>query len=131
MSHDPGPFESIESAHDFLGLLCDAVVEAKQAIDASLQAESNADAPRRMDALRLALYNLEKLEFHFHKSVRILNDLRSLRRLLFEERTGAKALATPNKPITGQEDPSLVSVTANSSAQVVRSGAARKSGTAA
>lgn len=104
MSHDPGPFESIESAHDFLGLFCDAVVEAKQAIDANLQAESNADTPRRMDALRLALYKLEKLEFYFHKSVRILNDLRSLRRLLFEERAAARALAAPNE-ITGQQVP--------------------------
>jgi hypothetical protein len=83
-----------------------------------------------MDALRLALYNLEKLEFHFHKSVRILNDLRSLRRLLFEERAGAGAPATPNEPVTGQEVPPMASVTADSSAQVVRSGAARKTATA-
>jgi hypothetical protein len=39
-----------------------------------------------LDALRIALDNLEKLELHVNRSSRILNDLRSLRRLLFEER---------------------------------------------
>lgn len=34
----------------------------------------------------MALYNLEKLEVHLSRSSRILNDLRTLRRLLFEER---------------------------------------------
>ena len=130
MSHDPGPFESIESAHDFLGLFSDAVVDAKQAIEASLQAESNANVPRRMDALRLALYNLEKLEFHFHKSVRILNDLRSLRRLLFEERAGAKALATSTQPDLPQEVPTTATVIPGSSAQAVRSAATRKTAAA-
>ncbi|HVP41897.1 MAG TPA: hypothetical protein VMS96_00610 [Terriglobales bacterium] len=129
MSHDPGPFESIESAHDFLGLFSGAVADAKQAVHASLQAESNANAPRRMDALRLALYNLEKLELHFNKSVRILNDLRSLRRLLFEERGAARAPATPEQPVLRQEIPATVA--AGSSAQTVHSGAARKTAVAA
>ncbi len=90
MDHEPGPFESIESAYAFLTILSEVVVDAKQAIDASLQSESTMSAPRRVDALRLALYNLEKLESHFHTSLRILNDLRFLRRLIFEERAVAQ-----------------------------------------
>jgi hypothetical protein len=39
--------------------------------------------------LRIALYNLEKLELHLNRSNRILNDLRTLRRMLLEERTMA------------------------------------------
>ena len=39
-----------------------------------------------MEALKLALYTLNKLEFHMQRSSRALNDLRTLRRLLFEER---------------------------------------------
>ena len=126
MSHDPGPFESIESAHDFLGLFSDAVAEAKLAIETSLHAGSNANAPRRIDALRLALYNLEKLESHFHKSVRILNDLRSLRRLLFEERGAAQTQVATEQPITPQEFVPVATVTAGSSARAARSSAARK-----
>lgn len=126
MSDDPGPFESIESAHDFLDLLSDAVVEAKQSILASLQAESTIGVSRRMDALHLAMYNLEKLEFHFHKSVRILNDLRSLRRLLFEERANDKVLVTPKQPILKQETPAVAAIAAVSSAQAIPSDGAPK-----
>jgi hypothetical protein len=36
--------------------------------------------------LRIVAYKLEKLAQHMKQSQRILNDLRSLRRLLFEER---------------------------------------------
>jgi hypothetical protein len=80
-------FDSIESAHEFVGLLTEAIVEAKRDIEADVQRESGSKFPRRLEALRLALYNVEKLEFHMNKSRRILNDLRSLRRLLLEERT--------------------------------------------
>jgi len=80
-------FESIESAHEFVRLLSEAVAEAKQDIDADVYREQQTSkAPRRMDALRIALYSLEKLELHMNKSRRILNDLRTLRRLLCEER---------------------------------------------
>jgi hypothetical protein len=41
---------------------------------------------------------VEKLEFHMSKSQRILNDLRSIRRLLLEERT-AGALAVQTRSI--------------------------------
>jgi len=66
--------------------LSEVVVETKKTINGDVESEASSKAPRRLDALRLAFYNLEKLELHLNKSVRILNDLRSLRRLLFEER---------------------------------------------
>ncbi|MFZ0200474.1 MAG: hypothetical protein WB523_07420 [Candidatus Sulfotelmatobacter sp.] len=80
-------FDSIESAHEFVGLLNEAIVEAKRDIEADVQGESDSEFPRRQEALRLALYHVEKLQFHMSKSQRILNDLRSIRRLLLEERT--------------------------------------------
>ena len=96
MNHAPGsPFESIESAHDFVSLFADSVADAKRDIESNIQRELTSNAPRRLDALRLAAYNLEKLEEHLNKSRRILNDLRSLRRLLFEERAATRPLATP------------------------------------
>jgi hypothetical protein len=47
---------------------------------------------------------LEKLEGHVKQSNRILNDLRTLRRLLFEERTWA---LSDNNGVTGKEEWSL------------------------
>src|SRR5215469_3065365 len=81
------PFDSIESAHSFLMLLRETVADARQELEMDVHRAPNPDASRRLDALRIAAYNVEKLEFHLNRSSRILNDLRSLRRLLFEERT--------------------------------------------
>lgn len=89
MSKQGSPFESIESAHGFMGLLAEVIADARQAVDTDLQAASAAAATRRVDALRIASYNLQKLELHVGRSVRILNDLRLLRRLLLEERRAA------------------------------------------
>ncbi|MBZ5628833.1 MAG: hypothetical protein LAO06_08200 [Acidobacteriia bacterium] len=90
-------FDSIESAHDFVALLAQTVIEAKKEIDADVQKEEGSKTPRRLDALRLVSYGLEKLELHMKQSCRILNDLRSLRRLLAAERT-APARAVSAKP---------------------------------
>ena len=82
-------FGSLESAHNFIGLLAENIAETKQGLEADVEREA-ADS-RRLDALRIALYNLEKLELHVNRTSRILNDLRTLRRLLFEERSTPKA----------------------------------------
>jgi len=87
MNPQPGtPFDSIESAHTFVALLAKAVAESRQDMEADVQ-KASPNVPRRLDALRITLYNLKKLESHMAQSRRILNDLRSLRRLLLEERT--------------------------------------------
>ncbi|SRR5579862_6901200 len=79
-------FDTIESAQEFLGLLRDAVEEAKQTAEADIF-EGDSRTERQKDALRLVLYKLEKLEQHLKVSGRLLNDLRTLRRLLLEERS--------------------------------------------
>jgi len=85
-------FESIESAHEYLRLLSHVVKSAKEDLDHDVDREStNAKPSRRLHAIQLASYSLDKLEKHVATSGRILNDLRSIRRLLFEERR-AKAL---------------------------------------
>ena len=89
------PFDNIENAHDFLTLLVQTVFETKLEIEADLQRESNSNFPRRVEALKLVLYTLIKLEFHMQRSGRVLNDLRTLRRLLFEERTVTVLTARP------------------------------------
>lgn len=82
-------FDSLESAHDFVTLLAESVAEAKRELERDVQRELASSA--RSDALRVALYNLEKLELHVNRTSRLLNDLRTLRRLLFEERSTAQA----------------------------------------
>jgi len=81
-------FDTIESAQEFLGLLREAVEESKQTTQSDIEQEEG----RNLDALRLVLYKLEKLEQHLKASGRLLNDLRTLRRLLLEER-----IALPKK----------------------------------
>jgi len=77
-------FETLESAHDFVALLAETAAEAKRELERDVQRESTGS--RRVDALRLAAYKVDKLELLLNRSRRILNDLRTLRRLLFEER---------------------------------------------
>lgn len=75
-------FESIDSAHDFVTLLAETVIEAKRDIEADVEKEFNLTRSQRLDVLRMALYSLEKLEVHMTKSRRILDDLRCQRNLL-------------------------------------------------
>src|SRR5271166_2527059 len=81
------PFASIEDAHEYFTLWTQRIFATKLEIEADVARESNGDLTRRTEALKLALYTLTRLEFHMTRSRRILNDLRTLRRLLFEERT--------------------------------------------
>ncbi len=90
------PFDSIEGAQEYLKLLNQTVLEAKQAVHADLNGGAD---PKQLEALRLVFYNLEKLSHHLKAGSRILNDLRTLRRLLQQERrpkaAAAVAAATP------------------------------------
>jgi hypothetical protein len=81
------PFETIESAQEYIALLIQAVSESQEAIAADIRAQAPTESPRRLEALNLIVYNLDKLSVHVNRSRRILNDLRTLRRLLHEERT--------------------------------------------
>jgi hypothetical protein len=77
------PFENIESAQQFVELLCDAIDEARREVEAEV---GRPQPERRLQALQLVGYNLAKLSIHMGTSRRILNDLRTLRRLLYQER---------------------------------------------
>jgi hypothetical protein len=81
------PFESIESAHEFIVLLGESIAEATADLQQSL-AEVEAGVPdeRQTRALQLALFKLSQLTDQMRKSRRALNDLRTIRRLLFTER---------------------------------------------
>jgi hypothetical protein len=80
------PFDSIENAHDYVRLLGEAIAEAKSEIEADLAEAAKARSERRLQALQIVQFKLDKLEQHLKTSSRLLNDLRSLRRLLLDER---------------------------------------------
>jgi len=80
------PFDSIEGSHEYVAMLADALDEARREIEEEVAAAEKEGAGRRKQALLLVSYNLDKLNLHITSSRRILNDLRSLRRLLLAER---------------------------------------------
>lgn len=89
MSPEPSrPFDSIESAHEFVALLEESIEDAVLEVKEHIQAAKTAQDERRTEALTLAIYKMTQLSVHMHKSRRILNDLRTIRRLLFQERAG-------------------------------------------
>jgi hypothetical protein len=83
------PFDSIEGSHEYVAMLAEAVDEARRDVEAEIAAAERDSADRRKEALLLVSYNLAKLNLHITTSRRILNDLRSLRRLLLAERARA------------------------------------------
>jgi len=81
------PFDSVENAHQYLRLLVEAIAEAKCEIAADLDGATKAMSERRVEALQVVQFKLDKLEQHLNTSSRLLNDLRTLRRLLLDERS--------------------------------------------
>jgi len=87
LAHDfETPFDSIEGAQEYFALMMESVIEARQSAETDMTTNGDSQPARRKEALALVLYKLEKLEQHIKVSRRLLNDLRTLRRLLFEER---------------------------------------------
>ena len=86
------PFDNIESSHEYVSLLAEAVEEAVAEVEADIALANEAEAARRREALQLVHFHLRKLSGHMTSSRRILNDLHTLRRLLLEERLMETAL---------------------------------------
>ena len=82
------PFDSIESSLEYVSLLHEAIEKTRKAVGADAAMASAEGAARRLEALQLVLYKLERLDKHMASVHRILNDLRTLRRLLLGERVG-------------------------------------------
>jgi hypothetical protein len=89
VSYDPEtPFDSIEGSQEYVALLAEAIEDARKDVDTDIAVALTEGADRRLEALQLVSYNLGKLTLHITTSRRILNDLRTLRRLLLAERQG-------------------------------------------
>jgi flagellar biosynthesis chaperone FliJ len=99
------PFDSVENAHQYIQLLAEAIAEAKSEIATDLDLATKAKLERRVQAMQIVQFKLDKLEQHLRTSSRLLNDLRSLRRLLLEER-----------PMDDHSEPAAVTPDHNSAA---------------
>ena len=86
------PFDSIESAHEFVSLRREALDQAYLQIQDDTDAARRVrGAERRVQALLLVDIKLNQLPKHMLASLVLLNDLRTLRRLLLGERAGGSA----------------------------------------
>jgi hypothetical protein len=84
MKHDlQRPFDSIESALEFMELLEQTIEEATGELE---DLKRNTTTERSASGLSLAVYKIKQLGFHVQKSRRILNDLALIRGALTGER---------------------------------------------
>ncbi len=98
MSHQPEtPFDNIETSHEYVAMLATAIEEARKDVDAEVEIALNENAVRRKDGFQLVAFNLAKLSSHITSSRRILNDLRTLRRLLIQEHSRLHRVATTTR----------------------------------
>ena len=91
MAPERKPFDSIEDSLEYIGLLRDTIETGKRAVEAQALAAQAEGATRRLEAIQLVAYKLDRLAWHIDSSRRILNDLRTLRRLLLGERGRRKS----------------------------------------
>jgi hypothetical protein len=97
---NPGtPFDSIESAKEFVDLLARVVLETRHGIEANIEGEAISGSSRGQQAMQLVAYKLWTLETHLKPARRILNDLRSLRRLLLGQRADAAVAPAKAPPV--------------------------------
>ena len=90
--HSETPFDNIESSYEYVVLLAEAVEEALADVQSDISLASAESAQRRREALQLVHFKLSKLSSNLSSSRLLLNDLRTLRRLLLDERTMESAL---------------------------------------
>jgi hypothetical protein len=86
-SRSETPFDNIESSHEYVSLLAEAIEEALAEVQADISLATSESAQRRRQALQLVHFKLSKLSANLSSSRLLLNDLRTLRRLLLDERS--------------------------------------------
>ena len=79
-------FDSIESAQDFMKVLADTILDSMKDLSADQQEAVQVGEPRRAQAIELAIFKLKTLNRYIYKSRIVLNDLRTVRRLILNER---------------------------------------------
>lgn len=78
-------FDNLDSARQYVKLLCEALRDARQDVANDIRTAADEGAQRRLEALQIASYKLDRLEDHLEKAGVLLNDLHMLRRILLGE----------------------------------------------
>ena len=86
------PFESIESAHEYMNILAETTLEVIGELTRDRDLAMREGELRRAQAIDLAIFKLKMLGCHVYKSRRMLNDLRILRRLILNERLSTESV---------------------------------------
>jgi PP-loop superfamily ATP-utilizing enzyme len=84
MANEPGaptPFDTIESALEFVQLLQEEAVRTRDEMARLIENEPDPHS-RQVEALRLVVHKLKQLSSYMESSERVLHDLQSLRTLL-------------------------------------------------
>jgi hypothetical protein len=79
MTSNAGPFETIESAQEFLGLLRQAIGESLDEAGRHLAASAARERLAQVDAWRVVLHKMTTLSSHVAHSERLAGELRMLR----------------------------------------------------
>src|SRR3989442_15602236 len=105
MTHQRTPFDSIEGSLEYVGLLREAVQEAKDSVAEEAARAGSEGAVRRLEAVRLVAYKLDRLGGHVDATHRLPQDLRTPRRVLRggRERGGEAAAFSSEKPPKAQK----------------------------
>jgi hypothetical protein len=82
---DRTPFETIESALEYVALLGEVVEASRHEVCQAVAEAVTEGATRRVQALRIVDYKLTQLGQHLSAGRRVLIDLRKLRRVLLGE----------------------------------------------
>lgn len=86
------PFDSIESAHDYMDILANTTLEVLCELKRDRDIALRDGELRRAQAIDLAIFKLKTLVCYVYKSRRMLNDLRILRRLILNERLSVESI---------------------------------------
>jgi hypothetical protein len=85
-SYADGPFDSIESAQEYMNILAATALEVMGDLKRDREVALREGADRKAQAIQLAIFKLKQLNCNVYRSRRMLNDLRILRRLILNER---------------------------------------------
>jgi hypothetical protein len=92
------PFDSLESTYEYVCLLEEALADARATIVDDARNAASDGAERRQQALQIVGHKLHLLNEHMHASRRLLNDLRTLRRMLLGERETSRHVHDSQRP---------------------------------
>ena len=91
------PFNSIESAYEFMNVLAETILLNMSDLHDHYKLAVQEGQERRARAIELAIFKSKNLSCYVHKSRRTLNDLRTIRRLILNERMTSEDMILNNE----------------------------------